>query len=99
MATKFFVTTPCEPTMSSLSETTADSRSFGLESRWKGKRLVLSDEFGAPFSKTLLAPGWSWFLIRPSAPAEKWQVPHDVRPSLAAWTSQKNALPSWTQAF
>ena len=99
MPPKFFVTTPCEPTMSSLSETTGDSRSFGLESRWKGNRLSLSVEFGAPFSKSLLAPGWSVFLLRWSTPPAKWQVPHDTAPSLAACMSQKKALPSWTQAL
>ena len=99
MPPKFFVTTPCEPTMSSLSETTGDSRSFGLESRWKGNRLSVSVEFGAPFSKSLLAPGWSVFLLRWSTPPAKWQVPHDTAPSLAACMSQKKALPSWTQAL
>ena len=84
--------------MSSLSETTGDSRSFGLDSLWKGNRLSLSVEFGAPFSKSLLAPGWSVFLLRWSTPPAKWQVPHATTPSLAACMSQKKALPSWTQA-
>src|SRR5215467_4518686 len=99
MPPKFFVTTPCDPTMSSLSEITGDSRSFGLERLWKGNRLRVSVELTAPFSKTLLGPGWSVFLPRWSAPPAKWQVPHDTRPSLAACMSQKKALPSWTQAL
>src|SRR5919202_5943610 len=73
----------------------------GSASLWKGKSLVCrSYVLGAapPWSSNEVWPprvlGLTWFLVRLSAPAVKWQVPQERPPSLPPWMSHNSDLPS-----
>src|ERR1051326_6803054 len=73
---------------------------WGLASLWNGKSLAARlYVLGAapPWTWNVTSPprwlGLTWFLVRLSAPAVKWQVPHDWTPSLPTCMSQNRDLP------
>src|SRR4051812_11180985 len=88
---------PAEPATSLVSDSTSELRSAGSLSRWNGKSPAPSWALGLCTSKSPTR-GLSWFLDRLSAPAAKWQLAHDVTPSLPTCMSQNSALPSATPA-
>ena len=96
MSTNFVRSIPWEDTTSSLSKSTDEKRLAGSASRWSGKSLGTSVWFGGATSNVVAAcavPGFSWFFVRSSAPAWKWQLAQAWMPSLPTCMSQKNALP------
>src|SRR5947208_6100155 len=100
ICTKLRRKTPCDPLMSSVSRTTAEALLFTSLSLWNGKSAATSVAFGPVVNTPVvapnapLAPGFTLFRTRISAPALKWQLAHACTPSPPACWSQNNALPN-----
>src|SRR5256885_750157 len=86
--------TPCDPTMSLVSRSTAERRSSVTESLCTGKSAALRVVLGPlPAAKRPSAPGLTVFLTRLSTPAWEWQLAQACTPSLPPCWAQNSALP------